>query len=126
MIAKLYLFKVVMGLSAAFILAGCQQKLSQPAPEVKIKQISALVASSSYLKKNCKRSDIPEDNILIDKALYLSSQKGWSIDENQYNQLINKIQERYQSLLKDDSPHMQKCAQLEKLVTPFLDEAKRG
>ncbi|HEN3639753.1 TPA: type II secretion system pilot lipoprotein GspS [Yersinia enterocolitica] len=125
---KLYLRPCVMGFVCIWLLTACQQRLNHPQPDdgIQMQQLSALVAGSQYLKQDCNRSGIPEDKVLIETALYLAKNRGWSVGNNEYNQLNNKSHERYKALVQAESAHMQKCAQLEKLVSPFLDEAKRS
>ncbi|WP_261423178.1 type II secretion system pilot lipoprotein GspS [Serratia quinivorans] len=115
------LIKAVVGLCLSlFFSVGCQQKMSTSTlrfQQQQVKQLSALVAGSEYLKARCHRADIPVEGSLIQTALQLAETRGQRVDEAE---LQSSSQERLQQLLTS-APVEATCAQLNQSLSPFIN-----
>lgn len=106
-------------------LAACQQQTKhESATPTQIQQLSALVASASWLRDNCARTDIPGQQKLIDAALEQAKLKGWRMDSISKNDIQNASLQRYQALTNDTQKKEEKCAVLNSSAAPFLQKIK--
>lgn len=124
-----FLCKASFTISILLLLVSCQYpiktKIPSLNPQIQINQLSALIASGIYIKKNCNRLDIPDDTILIQTALHLAQRRHWDTQVVEYQKLTDTSQARYQALLQDNTTHTKKCAQLNPLTEKFIAETKR-
>jgi general secretion pathway protein S len=107
-------------LLAALVLTGCQ---SQKPPSVigagQQAQLSAVIASSRYLRDYCQRSDIAADKVLTQQMLTFVQKRGWAVDAQTSAELAQRQQQRYQTLQQDTTPLADKCLQLSTFLAPF-------
>lgn len=110
------------------LLAGCQQTPNKPQPPVtaQLDQLSALLASSQFLRQNCSRADIPAEAQLQQATLQVAKQRGWNTEVADYQQLPARVQTRYQALLQDSTPATEKCATLNRSTARFIAQAQAG
>ncbi|EKN4199681.1 type II secretion system pilot lipoprotein GspS [Yersinia ruckeri] len=110
------------------LLAGCQNsvtQVSQPTAQQQIKQLSALIAGAHYLQKDCQRTDVPDEAILVKTALKLATERHWDINTPAYQLLGEHSQKRYQMLVKENNADQQLCTELNLLMVDFVHEAQR-
>lgn len=111
------------------LLTGCQQpinKTAQPAAQQQIKQLSALIAGAHYLQKDCQRTDVPNEAVLVKTALKLAASRHWDTHVPAYKLLGEHSQERYLALVKENSAEKPLCSELNLLMVDFVDEAQRN
>ncbi|CNL33603.1 type II secretion system pilot lipoprotein GspS [Yersinia proxima] len=111
------------------LLAGCQQPMNktvQPPAQQQIKQLSALVAGAHYLQKDCQRTDVPDEAVLVKTALKLAASRHWDTRAPAYKLLGEHSQERYLALVKENSAEKSLCNELNLLMVDFVDEAQRN
>ncbi|MEQ9859606.1 type II secretion system pilot lipoprotein GspS [Pectobacterium cacticida] len=113
-------------------LAGCQQT-GTPAhkgtvagqssavtvsPNDQLNQLSSLIAATRYLKLACNRSDLPDDETIVNTALTVAKQRDWNIANHQA--LSQRSDSLYQGLLKDSTPKERQCSEFNRMLTPFI------
>ncbi|MFP1812833.1 type II secretion system pilot lipoprotein GspS [Lonsdalea quercina] len=111
------------------IIAGCQSSSpsrsgnARATQDEQINQLASLVAAGKYLRTQCNRSDLPDDNTLMRGALRQGEKKGW--DVSGFQMLPPLSDTLYEGLLKDGTPKDQQCSAFNLSVSPFLS-AIRG
>ncbi|WP_042959260.1 type II secretion system pilot lipoprotein GspS [Erwinia tasmaniensis] len=110
-------------------LVGCQSSQSSKPAAIpvtsQLAQLSSLVASASWLKQNCHRGDIPDKVILVNKALDLAKERGWTVDRNFRQQFAQQVSTRISALDADSPSQSVKCAALNQAVVPFIQYAQK-
>jgi general secretion pathway protein S len=106
------------------LMQGCQQSSRSYAEETPVQkqlaQLSAILASSEYLRNQCNRNDIPDKKDLTQKALNMAKDRGWDSGAQAYKNLNALTEQRYQHLLNDETPKKEKCSLLSQVVAPFV------
>lgn len=109
-------------LLSTLALTACQHH--QPAAAVtvagQLSQLSAVVASASWLRQNCNRSDIPADDRLAASALLLAAERGWATPPDFRQQLAAQVASRMSALDADAPTLADKCAALNQSSAPFI------
>lgn len=111
------------------LLTACQQpvsKMTQPTAQQQIKQLSALIAGAHYLQKQCQRTDVPDEAVLVKTALKLAASRHWDTSVFAYKLLSEHSLERYQALVKENNTEKSLCVELNLLMVDFVDEAQRN
>ena len=85
-----------------------------------MQQLSALVASASWLRDNCARADIPAQSTLIEVAMKQGQKRGWDMRKITVQDVQTASTQRYNALSEDTQPKDQKCAALNNSAAPFL------
>ncbi|RDK12989.1 MULTISPECIES: type II secretion system pilot lipoprotein GspS [Enterobacterales] len=103
------------------LLAACQTSSpSEISSSSQVQQLSALVASASWLRDNCARADIPAQSKLIEVAIKQGQKRGWDMRKITVQDVQTASTQRYNALSEDTQPKDQKCAALNNSAAPFL------
>ncbi|WJV61338.1 type II secretion system pilot lipoprotein GspS [Pectobacteriaceae bacterium CE70] len=98
--------------------ASGRQAVNTPVNE-QINQLASLIAAGNYLKLQCNRSDLPDNNTMQKTALQLAKQKGW--DTSHYQALPQLSANLYQGLLKDGTLKATQCSAFNRSLEPFIE-----
>ncbi|HEI8865488.1 TPA: type II secretion system pilot lipoprotein GspS [Serratia odorifera] len=108
-------------------LTGCAQPANKYSPLVanqQIKQLSALVAGSHYLRQQCKIGNIPDEDRLLNTALASAQRRGWDTQAPAYALLAEQSRARYDELIAEDTAESRPCSRLHLLLIDFLHAAR--
>ncbi|CAI1495003.1 Lipoprotein outS precursor [Serratia quinivorans] len=115
-----------LGAAALLFLVGCQQTAHKPPTplQTQLDKLSAMLASSHFLRQNCHRQDIPDDVKLQRTAMRVAEHRGWDTQATGYQQLPALAQARYLAILEDRQLLSDKCAALNNHTKNFIAAAK--
>jgi general secretion pathway protein S len=125
MINKLNSVKRITSLLLMLAIAGCQQSPSprkQTAVSLsdQLEQTASLVAATRYLKSGCNRSDLPDEQMIINVATRVAIEKGWrTLTREGIRKHSDVISER---LNRDSTPEQIKCSEFNRQLVPFISE----
>lgn len=113
-------------LLAALMFTGCQRAPRPAGVPTQLSQLSSLVASASWLRQHCNRTDIPADDVLTSKALAIAAQRGWPTDSAFRQQLARQVSERTRALDADTPTVAEKCAVLNRSASEFINYSRQN
>ncbi|HBA8112698.1 TPA: type II secretion system pilot lipoprotein GspS [Escherichia coli] len=109
--------------------AGCQQapsirkQAAVPTSE-QLEQTASVAAATRYLKMRCYRSDLPDEQAILNGANRIANGKGWqSLTQEEIRKHSDDIYER---LTQDSTPEHIKCSEFNQRLVPFIDELLAG
>lgn len=109
--------------------AGCQQfpstrKQVAVPPSEQLEQTASVVAAARYLKTRCNRSDLPDEQEILNVANRIATGKG---GQPLTQEEIRKHSDRtYDRLTRDSTPDHIKCSEFNRLLVPFIGELLAG
>ncbi|HEI2481871.1 TPA: GspS family T2SS pilot lipoprotein variant EptO [Escherichia coli] len=109
--------------------AGCQQfpstrKQVAVPPSEQLEQTASVVAAARYLKTRCNRSDLPDEQAILNVANRIATGKG---GQPLTQEEIRKHSDRtYDRLTRDSTSDHIKCSEFNRLLVPFIGELLAG
>ncbi|AUJ93930.1 GspS family T2SS pilot lipoprotein variant EptO [Escherichia coli] len=109
--------------------AGCHQvpstrKQATVPPSEQLEQTASIAAATRYLKRKCNRSDLPDDQAILNGVNRIANGKGWqSLTQEDIRKHSDEINER---LARDSTPEHIKCSEFNRLLVPFIGELLAG
>lgn len=125
MINKLNRVKRITSLLLMLAIAGCQQspspsKQTAVSLSAQLEQTASLVAATRYLKSGCNRSDLPDEQVILNVATRVAIEKGWiSLTREGIRKHSDVISER---LNRDSTLEQIKCSEFNRQLVPFISE----
>lgn len=125
MVNTLKKLNCIMSLLVLVTVAGCQQaptirKQTAVPPSEQLEQTASIVAATRYLKMRCNRSDLPDEQAILNVANRLANGKGWQ--PLTLEEIRKHSDDIYERLTKDSTPEHIKCSEFNRRLVPFIGE----
>ncbi|EFE4153649.1 GspS family T2SS pilot lipoprotein variant EptO [Escherichia coli] len=106
-------------------ISGCHQspsihKQATVPPSEQLEQMASIVSATRYLKIRCNRSDLPDEQSILNVANRIAIGKGWqSLTQEDIRKHSDDI---YVRLTRDSTPEYIKCREFNRRLVPFIGE----